>query len=1057
MTAGPTAPARPEPTPSDPTPRDAGQPAREIRVAPLSPAQERVWFVDAAAVGNPTYNVPLFVRTNQEIDPDALAGALEVVVGRHEILRTTYRLDEHGPVQVVRVAGAVPVRCTDLRGYPDPARQARVEAEELAREPFDLTTGPVLRAVVWQGIPDGDAVLLLLHHIAVDGWSLAPLFEELVAAYEAARSGSPVSLAPLPQQYADVAVAEREAATSPAVRELVRRRAAELATVHGGLKLAGCRAGAVGPDGGRPGAQREFAIPAGVAALARSLRVTPFVVLGAAVQVLIRQWSGRREFLLGVMTANRQAVEHERLVGFFVNTVPLHCAVEPGQTFRQLCGRVTRDAYGALGQQRLPYEQLTTSVAARRGSGREPLVDIGFVLQNTIAPAVTGWAPPVVLGTGTAKFDVLFMVDDGPTGYALTIEYDTDRYPDQAIVELGEGFARLLAAVLTDADASINELPGGPLSFQVPAPTVPPPGDRGSDAAVPVSVAGPGSGAVPGSVAGPGSGAVPGSVAGPGGVADGQLAAAELFTATLATSPWLTPPPADQLGPDADFFVLGGHSLLAVTMLAQAQRSYGVVIPPRAFLAEPTVAGLARLLAPTGGAPVVAGPDRVGSDATTPAETGPLIPASPVQQRFWTIDRIPSQRRAYLLPSVVEYQGPVDRGVLVRAVDWVLARHPALRSRFVLDRRRRQVCYHTDAAPATAEPLDATDWSAEELREHLAEACWSGFDLATDAPVRAEVLTLNGPRTLLVLVMHHIVADGWSRRLLMAEIADTYRRLTAPDAAAAPPPRHPADGAAPNPATPADHAAPSPDRLDAVLGRLRGAPTDIALPHDRPRGEVQTTIAGTGLIRLGTDLTARLRQVTQASGCTTFMTAAALLAVTLTRRGAQRDFLFAFPWAGRDDARAAQAVGMFVNTLVLRVDLTAVASWRDVLGVVRESSMFAYRHADVPYDAIAAALHPDRDLRRPALTTVYLSAEEGRDQPAALDGTTAHYLELDPLHLKYELELVATELGDDVELALSYAVDLFDPASVTALLDGLVAAARDLASDLDAHPLEEFQ
>ncbi|ASW54763.1 condensation domain-containing protein [Plantactinospora sp. KBS50] len=218
---------------------------------------------------------------------------------------------------------------------------------------------------------------------------------------------------------------------------------------------------------------------------------------------------------------------------------------------------------------------------------------------------------------------------------------------------------------------------------------------------------------------------------------------------------------------------------------------------------------------------------------------------------------------------------------------------------------------------------------------------------------------------------------------------------------------------------------------------------------------MQSTTAGVRTARLGPGLTTAVRHAVRPLGCTTFMTAAALLAVALARRGAQRDFLFAFPWAGRDDGPTAMAIGMFVNTLVLRVDLAAAGSWRALLARVRENCLAAYRQADVPFDEVAAALHPGRDLSRPALTPVYLSVEEGRDQPASPAGTTARYLDLDPLHLKYELELVATDLGDDIEVAMTYAVGLFEPATAAMLLDDLVTAARDLAADPDAHPLEE--
>jgi non-ribosomal peptide synthetase component F len=202
-------------------------------------------------------------------------------------------------------------------------------------------------------------------------------------------------------------------------------------------------------------------------------------------------------------------------------------------------------------------------------------------------------------------------------------------------------------------------------------------------------------------------------------------------------------------------------------------------------------------------------------------------------------------------------------------------------------------------------------------------------------------------------------------------------------------------------------------------------------------------------------LAGRLRALANTLGCTTFMLGAALLATTLARRSAQRDFLFAFPWAGREAPGSEHAVGMFVNTLVLRVDLTGAPTWRELLARVREHSMSCYRNADVAFDAVAGALHPERDLSRPPLTPVYLSAQDGRpNPPSPHQGVATRYLPLDPLLIKYELELVLTEQAGDLELAASYAVGLFDDDTIAGLLDAMVAHAVDLAADPDAHPVE---
>ncbi|MEV7282385.1 condensation domain-containing protein [Streptomyces sp. NPDC093111] len=1006
------------------------------RPAPLSFAQERLWFADAAAPGNPTYNVPLFFRAPGPLDPKALSLALAAVAERHEPLRTVYRLADGRPVQEAGPAEPVPVEVVDLTGAPDAAARAEREAHERGRAPFDLAAGPLLRCTLWQGLPEGTAALLTIHHIAVDGWSLAPLFDDLASAYQAVAAGDPAELPALPTRYADFAVLERAAEHDATAVRALDERVAELLRVAPGLRLAGRADRPAAPDGTRTGEQLTVTVPPRIRGriedLARTLRVTPYVVLTAAVQDVLRRWSGRGEFLLGTMTANRDHPGLEEAVGFFVNNVPLRCRVDPADSFRALCAATRKEAFRSLSYQRVPFDRLTAAVATARGTGRSPLVEVGFVYQNAPAPraGATGWTAPAVLGTGTAKFDLLLILEDGPAGLAVTVEYDSELYGPATARALAEGVAALLDAAVEDPDAplaALPEPPGQPRADELPPEPAPPAPPRDAKAAA--------------DAAGPPGPALSGA----------EAEAAELFVAALAQRGGLGPAPAAAtLTADTDFFALGGHSLLAVTMLAEAKRRHGLAVSPREFLPRPTVAGLAHLL--TAARAAEAAPAPVERSAAVPADMDTEThPASPVQQRFWFLDRLPSLRSAYLIPTLVEYTGAVDHDVLRRAVDHVLTRHPALSSVFCLDRRKRHVCYSTTVPPTPAEVTDATDWQPDRVRGRLSQLCWAPMDLAQDAPARAEILVFGPDRTVLALVVHHIVADGWSRDLLLTEIGTVYRALSGGTAPVLAEPVHPARLGPVAPATPVQER----ERAAALLEHLRGTPNDIALPHDWRRAELQSTEAALLTARLPAGTAARLRSVAaEVNGSTLFMTTAALLAVALARRGGQRDFLFAFPWAGREEPSATEAVGMFVNTLILRLDLRGEPTWRELLGRVKESCSVSYRHADVALDVLANELHSDRDLSRPALTPVFLSAQSGDTGPAALaDGTGARFLPLEPLHIKYELELVATDGAEDrLDLALAYAVHLFTRDTAQALLDDVVAAAEDLAADPDSHP-----
>ncbi|MFJ8677151.1 condensation domain-containing protein [Streptomyces sp. NPDC093589] len=433
---------------------------RLATTAPLSRAQERLWFIAAAAPGSPTYNVPLLTRWHEPLDPRALTAALTAVVERHEVLRTTYGLRDGRPLQFVGAPGPVHV---EVAARPP---EGDGELARHARAPFDLTAGPPLRCAVWQGGPGGDLMLLVVHHIAVDGWSLGALYEDLAEAYGQALGGGTPQLPRLPFQYADFAEWDREISALPAMTERVGARLAQLQNASGDLALGNCPPRRHVPEGDRRGAQHLFTVSGelsrSVEELATSLRATPFVVLFAAFQAVVQRWTGREEFLLGTVAANRAHPAVEELIGFFVNTVPLVCRPEADRSFAQLCTEVRGEAFRSLSHQRLPFEQLTAAAGADPNREPGPLVSVGFVLQNAPAPRLgeqPRFGPPRLLPTGTAKLDVTLTLEYGDDGLLGTVEYDLDRYSEATARQLAGNFSTLLAAAVAAPHTALSALP----------------------------------------------------------------------------------------------------------------------------------------------------------------------------------------------------------------------------------------------------------------------------------------------------------------------------------------------------------------------------------------------------------------------------------------------------------------------------------------------------------------------------------------------------------------------------------------------------------------------
>lgn len=416
--------------------------------------------------------------------------------------------------------------------------------------------------------------------------------------------------------------------------------------------------------------------------------------------------------------------------------------------------------------------------------------------------------------------------------------------------------------------------------------------------------------------------------------------------------------------------------------------------------------------------------------------------ATPTQQGIWIVDRIDRLRPTYLIPSVIEFTGPIDHVVLADAVSRALARHPALRSRFRLETVHRRVEYRTDDEPAEAGFLDAVaeEWTADELKRLVEVLCYTPFDLGDEPPARAEIIRVGPETTLFVLTVHHIVFDATSRKLLLDEIGLLYRAALAGEEVLLPEPVHPAQVQTPIPEA---ELAP---RIAEAVERLRGAPTTVDLPYDRrPDAELSMigADAGTGF---DAHVTERVLAASAEAGCTAFMTGVAILAATLARRGGQRDFLFSVVWPGRDDPVSTQVVGMFMSTLVLRIRLDERTTWRELLREARNSGMETFIDADVPLDALAAELDEGRDVGRLPLTPVLVNLAEVPAPFALAPGVTGRFRPLEPAYSKWDLALFVHVTADArLELTLDYPADLFTGTTIDGLLLDLRRSVADLA------------
>ncbi|MFE0074979.1 condensation domain-containing protein, partial [Nonomuraea sp. NPDC059023] len=579
--------------------QDHGRPpvvrAERPDVVPLSAAQRRLWFLQELEGATATYNVPFAVRVRGPLDHDVLQAALGDVVARHEALRTLIGERDGEPYQLILDSVEARRRLVVRDGEGEP---------EL---PFDLTAELPIR--VWARAVGGDEheLLLVLHHIASDEWSVGPLWADLSAAYAARLRGRAPDTEPLVAQYADYTLWQRDllgdedAPTELATRQLAFWRAA-LDGAPDRLPLPHDlpRPPVASPEGDSV----AFGVDAdGLLGLARGSGVTPFMVVHAAVAALLTRLGSGTDIPLGTPVAGRPDEALADLVGFFVNTVVLRADTGGDPTFLELLERVRETDLAALEHADLPFDRVVRETAPARTLAWHPLFQVMIAhhaAQPPLEPLPGLDVEPTGAGTGTAKFDLAVAVGEDGSG---VIEYRTDLFTRQRAEALADALATLLTSATADPSARLSALLPGPPAFPRPdalEPALACPDALGSAFARPDALA-------------------------PGGH---DAAVAERLAGLFAEALGGAVP--DHEG---NFFELGGHSLLAAKLVNRIRAELGTPVSIRDLFEAPTPAGLATRLAAPGA--------REGGalDALLPIRTGgggpPLFCVHPLFGLAW--------------------------------------------------------------------------------------------------------------------------------------------------------------------------------------------------------------------------------------------------------------------------------------------------------------------------------------------------------------------------------------------------------------------------------------
>src|SRR6516225_1488757 len=559
----------------------------ELKCFPVSMNQQRLWILDQLEPGIAAYHITVCLRLTGPLVTGALERSLGTIVDRHESLRTTFGVRDGAPVQLINPYCAIPLQMRDMSMHPgtDLEAQAYSFVREEIQKPFDLRNGPLLRTSLVRLGPEHHIFVCTMHHIVSDGWSAELLIREVAEHYGAFVAGQEPTLNPLPIQYSDFTILQRQLIGTERIEQQLSfwRRTLAGAPVLDGFPCDLPRPERPTYAGASQTLQLDSELISDLQRFARHQRTTFFMLLTAAFIVLLFKYGKQKDILIGIPVSGRNLVETEPLIGFFVNTLVLRTSISRDTTFNDVLIQVRERLLDAMSHQDVPFERIVDAVRAPRSLSYNPLFQIMFA---TFRAAVQSrqfgqlTATPYVIESNTSRFDLSVNIIEGlDRTWWVQAEYSTELFDHPRITRMLEAYTMLLRSILADSHRPLSDL-------QISQSAI---FRSGTSEPVPASIDGSSMNGralgwpqpVRRNIASTNGG----SAAIPLDHVEGKLI--DIWQRCLKISP---------VGVDDDFFALGGNSLLAIALVADVNRTFGRILPVSSLFRDATIRSMAKRL-----------------------------------------------------------------------------------------------------------------------------------------------------------------------------------------------------------------------------------------------------------------------------------------------------------------------------------------------------------------------------------------------------------------------------------------------------------------------------